>query len=715
MVRFPSLFPTRRTFGAGLVAVSLLGAAAPATFFPQQAAAQEQAAAEKVAAGGVPLKTVIMFNSGVGYFEHQGDVEGNAKVELKFNADDINDLLKSMVLQDLGGGKISTVTYGSRDPITKTLATFPIDLTNNPTLGDILNQARGQKVEVTAPDVITGTLLGIEKRKKQVKEDTVDVEFVNLLTAEGLQSLPLESVGRIKLLDEKLNSEFQQALVILAGAHNNDKKTVTLDFTGSGKRPVRVGYIQETPVWKTSYRLVLDEKGKPFLQGWAIVENTSEEDWKDVKLTLVSGRPISYRMDLYEPLYVQRPLEQLELYASLRPQTYDQDMDADGVAQGQAMGGGQMGDLMAARRQRFAKNAPVEPPNAAAPAPAAEAAADESSPAFGTSLLQSSASAAQGADVGELFQYLIDTPVTLARQSSAMLPIVNESVEGEKVSIYNPAVQAKHPLNGLRLVNSTPLHLMQGPITVFDGGTYAGDAKIEDLAPGAERLVSYALDLATEVALEPKSHPDQLVSVKINKGTLHVQRKYVRENKYTIKNSADKAKTVLVEQPLNGDWKLVTPKEPTEKTRDRYRFAVKVEPGKSETLNVTEELVAQEYLALTDLDDSVIAHFISQKQVSEEAKQALQEVVKRKQALAEVVRNREQLNQKIAAIDQEQQRIRQNMGQLDRNSELYRRYVQKFGEQESSIEKMRGEIEKLTAEENKLRDELGQYLSNLTL
>lgn len=705
MVRFPSLFPTRRTFGSGLVALSLLGAAAPATFFPQYAVAVEQDSK-----AGVPLKTVIMFNSGVGYFEHQGDVEGNAKVELKFNADDINDLLKSMVLQDLGGGKISTVTYGSRDPITKTLATFPIDLTNNPTLGDILNQARGQKVEVTAPDVITGTLLGIEKRRKQVKEDTVEAEFLNLLTADGLQSLPLESVGRIKLLDEKLNAEFQQALVVLAGAHNNDKKTVTLDFTGAGKRPVRVGYIQETPVWKTSYRLVLDEKGKPFLQGWAIVENTSEEDWKDVKLTLVSGRPISYRMDLYEPLYVQRPLEQLELYASLRPQTYDQDMDAVDAQQqmGRMAGGGE------ARRQRFAKNAPVEPPMAAAPAPA-EAAGKAVDVLASRESMQQSVSTAQGADVGELFQYSIDTPVTLARQSSAMLPIVNESVEGEKVSIYNPAVQAKHPLNGLRLVNSTPLHLMQGPITVFDGGTYAGDAKIEDLAPGAERLVSYALDLATEVSLEPKSHPDQLVSVKINKGTLHVQRKYVRENKYTVKNTDDKAKTVLVEQPLGGDWKLVTPKEPTEKTRDRYRFAVKVEPGKSETLDVTEELVAQEFLALTDLDDSVIAHFISQKQVSEEAKKALQDVVKRKQALAEVVRNREQLNQKIAAIDQEQQRIRQNMGQLDRNSELYRRYVQKFGEQESSIEKMRGEIEKLTAEENKLRDELGQYLSNLTL
>jgi hypothetical protein len=348
---------------------------------------------------------------------------------------------------------------------------------------------------------------------------------------------------------------------------------------------------------------------------------------------------------------------------------------------------------------------------AAAPAPALSA--DSQPHPF--QAIDMSVAAAQGTDVGELFQYVIDLPVTLARQKSAMLPIVNESVEGEKVSIYNPSVQAKHPLNGLRLVNSTPLHLMQGPITVFDSGTYAGDAKIDDLAPGAERLLSYALDLSTEIALEPIAHPEQLVSVKINKGTLLVQRKYVRENKYTVKNSDDKGKKILIEQPLNGDWKLVTPKEPSEKTRDRYRFAVDVQPGESAKLEVTEELLAQETLLLTNLDDSTIEYYISQKQVSEEAKQALQDVIKRKQALAELVRSREQLNQKISSIDQEQQRIRQNMGQLDRNSELYRRYVQKFGEQESQIEKMRTEIETLTAKENKLRDELGQYLSDLTL
>src|SRR5262249_30551853 len=187
---------------------------------------------------------------------------------------------------------------------------------------------------------------------------------------------------------------------------------------------------------------------------------------------------------------------------------------------------------------------------------------------------------AQAGEVGELFQYAIATPVTLGRQKSAMLPIVNESVKGEKLSIYNQSVQVKHPLNGLRLSNSTALHLMQGPITVFDGATYAGDAKIEDLPPGAERLISYALDLKTEVAPEAKGRPDQLLKVKLIKGTMEVTRKNSRVHNWTVKNSDSKAKTVLIEYPLEANWTLVTPKEPTEKTRDLYRFAVKAEPGK---------------------------------------------------------------------------------------------------------------------------------------
>ena len=271
----------------------------------------------------------------MGYFQRDGQVEGKASVELQFKVDDINDLLKSMVVQDLDGGQVSTVTYGSRDPLTKTLKSFGIDLTSNPTLGQLLDQLRGEQVEVLRPSPLKGTILGVEKKTEHLDDKrTVESEYLNLLTDDGLQSLPMNQLQRIKLLNERLNSELHQALQVLSTGHDTQKKTVTITFDGQGKRRVSVAYIAQTPVWKTSYRLVLDEKEKPYLQGWAIVENTSDDDWDNVKLSLVSGRPISFTMDLYQPLYTTRPVVQPELYSSLRPQVYGEAMDRLGDGTG---------------------------------------------------------------------------------------------------------------------------------------------------------------------------------------------------------------------------------------------------------------------------------------------------------------------------------------------------------------------------------------------
>ncbi len=469
-------------------------------------------AADDPAADPLPVKKAVLYNAGVGFFERRAEIDGNAKVDLKFNVTEINDLLKSMVLQDLGGGKISTVTYASMDPITKTLKTFAIDLTDNPTMADLLDQVRGEKVEIESPNRVTGTILGVETREQQVgdKDRVVTTEFLNLLTDAGLRSFPMTSISRIKLVEPKLDAELRQALNVLALGHATDKKTVTVNFEGEGKRPVRVGYIQQSPIWRTTYRLVLSDKKPPFLQGWALVENTTEEDWQDVALTLVSGRPISFVMDLYQPLYVNRPVVENELFSSLRPQVYNQDFagrDKDFQAAGvpvqrtkqwmalNGQGRGAMSEVLGAV-------APTAPAPAAAPAAEADALFQNQ-----INLQRGVESAAQGGDVGELFQYKIESPVTLPRQKSAMLPIVNGAVQGEKLSIYNASVQPKHPLNGLRLKNSTDLHLMQGPVTVFDDGTYAGDARIEDLPPGSERLISYALDLDVEVAPRQSLRP----------------------------------------------------------------------------------------------------------------------------------------------------------------------------------------------------------------
>src|SRR4051794_10930877 len=277
----------------------------------------------------LPISQVILFNSGVGHFTRSGEVEGDARVDLTFPEQDINDLIKSMTLRDLSPtGRVAAVTYDSHDPIDRTLASFAINLNNSPSLAQILTQARGEQVEVTLvntanqPGSLIGKIIGVEQQAVPSKEGTVPVSVLNLWCAEGVRAVKLSEVQRLRFANPVLENEVRRALETLALSHDSQKKAVSLHFAGEGKRKVEVGYVIENPIWKTSYRLVLDKDGKPYLQGWAVVENPTDEDWHTVTMALVSGRPISFKMDLYNPLYVGRPTVEPELFASLRPPTY---------------------------------------------------------------------------------------------------------------------------------------------------------------------------------------------------------------------------------------------------------------------------------------------------------------------------------------------------------------------------------------------------------
>ncbi len=410
--------------------------------FPWPALAQE--------APALPLSKIVLYSSGVGYFQHDGSLNNRSQLDLRFNVSQINDILKSLVVQDFGGGKVSTVTYGSRDPVTKTLGSFGINLNANPTLGQILTQIRGEPIEVAAPNPIVGTLLGVEKKTESVGEGTqrriVEQEYVTLLTEEGFRSLSLANVQRIRLTNPALNAELHQALAVLASNHDAQRKTVSITFDGTGSRQARIAYLTETPVWKTSYRLVLDDDKPPYLQGWAIVENTTEQDWRNVTLSLVSGRPISFTMDLYQPLYNPRPIVQPELYANLRPQAYGDAMDE---SKPMASPPASRSDM---KKERLLGKMAQGIVGGRANAPAETAVAAETGMG---SLEEGVAPMAMAQDKGELFEYRIEAPVTLTKHTSAMLPIIGQTLKGQKVSVYNQAVHAKHPLNGYRLKNSS--------------------------------------------------------------------------------------------------------------------------------------------------------------------------------------------------------------------------------------------------------------------
>jgi len=675
------------------------------------------AAAEPVRAqspADLELTRIALFNSGVGYFEATAQVNGNATAELKFRTDQINDILKSLVVQDFGGGQVGVVGYAARDPIEKTLRSFGVDLTGKPTLGELLNQLRGEPVEVTGLRTLKGSILGVEK-EQVLSPDGRTVQVIERLTVSteaGLQQVKLAEVQSIRLLNEKIDNELQKALATLATAHDADKKTVAISFEGEGQRQVRAAYLLEAPVWKTSYRLELRQDKKPFLQGWAIVENATENDWNNVRLSLISGRPISFRMDLYTPLYVPRPVEQMELYASLRPPEYEaQRANATG------------------RWQEY-ETAPAEDAAALAPAPGAPTVRARRSKALeisgdGYMELQQEVpmalegagvqSVASAAEAGELFEYTIQTPVSIQRQHSAMLPIVNEAVSATKVSIYNPATHAKYPLNGLELTNSTNLNLMQGPVTVYDDNVYAGDAKLPDMKPGEKRLIAYALDLGTEVLVRQKPTPEELVSLRIAKGVLWLRHKYVDQRDYVIKNKLERPREIILEQAYSEDWTLVQPKEPYERARGVLRFRTTVPAGETVTYPLRLERLADQSLALTDLGLDHIRFYLKTKAVSPALQTAMERVVALRTELDEASRNRANLERSLAEAIQDETRIRENLNTLQKDADAYRRQLERFEKLETRIEQLRTHVAELRQIEEQRRKELQQYLLSLNV
>ncbi len=659
----------------------------------------------------LPVKRVVLFSSGVGYFEHEGTVQGNADVVLQFRADDVNDLLKSLVVQDLDGGQVTAVSYTSRDPITRTLRSFAIDLTDNPSLYELLEQLRGEPVRLQAAEQIVGTVLGVEKKKRIVANSDVveEHEYVNLLTDEGIRSVRLDQIQQIEVLNERIAGELAQALEVLATAHDTQKKTVVLRCRGQGKRRVRVGYVREVPVWKTTYRMVLEED-RALLQGWAIVENTTDADWSQVHMALVSGRPVSFRMNLYQPLYVERPTMELAYDVPVKPRAHEGELE---VAEAEQRKGG-MADLAAEGkvRARLGGAAPMRrglaPQAAAAPGMALEALQAKA-------LASSVAVAAVGEEAGAQFQYVIKHPVDLPRQRSALLPILSAELKVERVSIYNRESHARYPMRGVRFRNDSGAYLMRGPISVFDQGIYSGDALIDNTPQGHSRLLSYALDLDVEVAITARTAASPAVTYRIVRGALVRQSKLVRRTEYKIRNRGSTPRTLIIEHPAERNWQLDEPDTFEERTRSVYRFKVKLPPESTIDFVVRESQPRSESIALRNWNLSQIELVINAPEVPDEIKKSLRRLAELQRELARVTATVTALENQLKAITKDQDRIRKNLGQIDQTSSLAKRYLQKLQDQENEIERLQQELRTAQQQRRRLQQAIDDYLSNLTI
>jgi exonuclease VII small subunit len=705
----------------GLAGVASSGLASAQNAAPAQNRAGATAEAWRAKnANTLPVTRLTLYRSGVGSFERRGQITGDMSVQLKFNVDQINDILKSMVVLDMGG-RVESVGYGSKDPLSRRLSSFGVDISDNPSMAALLARLRGTNVTVTTTEgPVTGSVLGTETRPEAQGAATapIQVTYLNLISG-GIRSVKLSDVKSFVVNDEQLAAELDKALAAMADQRADRIKTVDISTRGAGARELVVAYVHETPVWKTSYRLVIpDEKAgensQTNIQGWAIVENTTDEDWENVSLALVAGQPVSFKMDLYEPLYSPRPTVAVPMAAGVMPKVYDLALRADleraemKVANRATPGaGGVVGGYKDAARA------------AEMPAPASAMAERRGGVSAGKAmsgddLLAFGMPAAAHGEEGELFRYELDAPVTIQRQRSAMLPILGAPIDSRRVSIYNPGDGQPHPMRGLELTNNTSMQLMPGPVSVFEGGTYAGDAQIGHIPAGDKRLLAFATDL--EVGVTTKSSTDSVVrKTRIVKGVLERTIKYVNTSEYTFVNKdMARGRTLLVEQPRMGGYELVGI-SPTETTETLYRFEVGLEAGKAGTLKIPQEATGSTTLAVTDIDTRTLFEYCTDGKASEAVINAVRELAKRRDAL-EVARQKvSALETSTAEIDKDQSRLRQNMNQLDRASQLYAQYMQKLTAQEKKIDELGVQLEQARDGVRSSEKELADFVATLSV
>ncbi len=646
-------------------------------------------AATSLVAAELPVKRVVLYKHGVGYFERAGEVPSGQTARLEFKPNEMNDVLKSLVLDEQGGGRVTGVRYDSAKPARSSLS-----VENEVALAKFLDGLRGAKIDV---ELVSGKLSGsiLSGRVVASTDQKVQQELLVLLTDAGdLRTLDLASANSVRLTDPLLQLKLREYLQSMAGLRTQEQRAVYIDGESTGSRQIRASYLLPTPIWKSSYRLILGTT--PMLEGWAIVDNTTDSDWTRISLALVSGKPVSFQSRLYDPKFIERPFAELAEERAVAPELYAAGM---GGGVGSGIGG------------------PPPPPMAmAAPMAKRSMAREEARFADAAAPAQSNVAVnTAGRDLGELFEYSFSTPVTVKKNESAMLPFLQQKIEARKLLIYNDESQA-NPRTASEITNGTGKTLDGGPITVFDNGAYAGEALVETVKAGDKRLISYGIDLGTRITTNFDSEQRQIREIRANRGIIIAKASTEETKTYTIKNVDPRAKTLIIEHPLRGGYKLMG-LTATEKTATAYRFSLNLKPNSEEKFVVKEEYVYDQSYAISSSTPDQINIFLRNPTLSPAGKLALEKIQSLKTQIAESDRRLRSTEAQSAGLEKDQERLRENIRSLNSVSgqaQQVQRYASDLSARETKIVELRDQAQVERQKKGALESELNGFLVTVT-
>ena len=773
-------------------------------------------------AAKLPVRQVVLYKTGIGYFEHIGHVHGDQNIRVDFTSSQLNDVLQSLTILDLNGGRIDGVNYNSEAQLSQRLGTLHLPLAERTDVSKFYGALRGARLTIrSGASGVTGRLLSIERKTRVSGGTTLEVDLLTVVGDTGeVRSVELTPTVSVQLAESEVAQEVSQYLHLLAAARQEDYRRMNIATAGSGDRQLYISYISEVPVWKTTYRIVLPAKAsqQPLLQGWAIVDNTVGEDWNDVQLSLVAGAPHSFIEQLSQPYYARRPVVPLPEYSQLAPQTHESAMvggisglngrvtDPSGAAIQNAKvklvsesgveissvmtgadGSYSFGDVPVgtydlsveypgfrkamARALSLARGRPananvrleigsstntVEVASSAITVDTSSTEVGEQSRNVGSGLQiggglsvgkysrgsgggfgmgggtgggvfnaatvaearRGMQVSAQGSDLGDFFQYKLKDRVTIHKNESALVPIVQAQVAAEKVSLWSASSDSTRALRALWLTNSSALTLDGGSFTVLEDEAFAGEGLTDTIKPGEKRLLSYAVDLGVRVTRTAQSSPQRVTRVRVHRGDVQLTAELREDTTYLLRNDDTTPRTVLIEHPLRSDWVLSKdgPK-PEETTAGAYRFRMSLEAKATALLAVHEAKPLETRYQLTNLTDEQITLFVQQRSINPELEAAFHKITEQKARVAALEAEIASRDDEAQKIYDDQQRLRENLKALKGSAEeraLTQRYTQQLADQETRLEALRRESKELQAKHDQTQVELDKMMENLS-
>lgn len=665
----------------------------------------------------LPVRKVVLYKHGMGYLERRGTVTGDATVSFSFRADQMKDLLTSFYAVDLGGGTITSVRYDTAEPLARRLQEILIRVPESAALSQFLPQLKGARVAAkVSGEELAGRVLGLEPFTETADGTVVRQghRLVVLTDAGAVRSADLAGVAELAILDEGLRADLVRLLDLALEGRRADAKRLSVSAAGKGERELRVGYLVEMPVWKCSYRLILDpaDPGKALLQGWAQAENTSGEDWENVAVSFVAGNPLSFSMDLYTPLYVQRPqvpvpgLQNLAVNWGAAPAP-----EAVGQAQPQRLRAER--DLeRAAKSVRPMAPAPAPPPPPGFAAQGMDAALAEAAeePPLASLLEASGGPAAQGSKVGELFSYEARDAVSVPRGQAALLPIVSRPITGRRVLVYQASFSPR-PVNAWVLANDTDLTLEAGAVTVFEGSTSLGEGILgHTLAPGGQEVVPYAVDATVDVTPRVSSRREPYVSGKVVDGVLQLARVEVLAHTWTLLNRGREPATLWLHQPANPLYRLAVPEKPLKEVAGTYRFEIPLAPGETREFAVEERREVGEAVYLANEDEARLRLFAAGPYLSPGTRRFLGELGDLTAEKAALQRGVDEGQEQVRRLAEEQERLRRNIGTVGYNqpkeAELRAKWMTALAAAEDRLAALRAAADEAGARMRELEERL---------